>query len=294
MLQVLDIDDATGEVKFLDMQTVSVMDVRVLEGYKKKKALETRQELAARQSKNPFVWEIYELSKLRWPDVAPANITRMMFLSTYLSRDGFLVSAGHQPLTRDDLPDLLQCSERQFYNFWRDMKSAGVFVEKDERICSDGSKFFKGDLGGGREVAKMAEDGLYVMRLYVNGVRELYKKATAKSLKTLSYIFQILPFVNREYNVVCRNPLETDLQKIEPMTLGEFCEIVGYDSKNAYRMSKQLFSPTFMVGKSEQRAVRYVLDKSLDRESYSIFINPNVYYAGSNPERVEILGAFRG
>ena len=54
----------------------------------------------------------------------------------------------------------------------------------------------------------------------------------------LGYIFKLIPYVNCEYNIICHNPLEKDLDLIEPMTVGEFCEAIGYDKTNASRLIK--------------------------------------------------------
>lgn len=294
LYQLYRTDSRTGETEEVDLQTVSIMHRDVLDGYRKRREAKQQAEYIAKKTDNPFVWEIYEISKLRWPDISAANITRMMYLSTYLTHEGYLADARHHKMKKAQLPEILGCSERQFFKFWKEMTDAGVFIEKADGIYSNTSKLFKGSLGGPQKVAELAESGQYAMRLYVNGVRQLYKTATETSLKTLSYVFQILPYVNREFNIVCHNPLETDLKLVKPMTLGEFCETVGYDPKNAYRMSKQLLDPCFMVDGVEQGAVRYVVDKSLDRRTFSIFINPNVYYAGFNSKQIEILGAFRG
>lgn len=296
--QLYQVDSYTGEVNEVDLETVSIVQRDTLNNYRKRQEAdsikERRAQYAAAKSKNPFVWEIYEISKMRWPDISAPNITRMMYLSTYLCHEGYLATNQHRPMQKSQIQEILGCSERQFYKFWKEMTAAGVFVEKADGIYSDTSKLFKGSLGSPKQIAELADSGQYVMRLYVDGVRQLYEKATDKSLKTLSYVFQILPYVNREFNIVCHNPLETDLKLIKPMTLGEFCETVGYDPKNAYRMSTQLLDPSFMVDGVEQGAVRYVVDKSLDRRTFSIFINPNVYYAGFNSEQIEVLGAFRG
>lgn len=296
--QLFEIDDRTGEAKVLSLQDYSIISKSQLAAYKQKQAHDeekARRQYYARMSTNterPFIWEIYELSTQWSPGISPANVTRMIYLSTYLTYDGVLAYDNGRPVARSGLASLLGVSERQGYNFWNQMVSEGIFTERDDGAIAVNPEVFRKGSITNREIGAMVKENKYFMKLYVDGVRQLYQTASVRSAKTLSYMFQVLPFVNREYNVVCHNPLETDPRKIRPMRLGEFCDLVGYSRKHIRRMSRQLADPTFIVKGFEQSAIGYVCNRGICQEEFSIFINPNVYYAGSQHARVEVLGAF--
>lgn len=238
-----------------------------------------------------FIWSIYNISEKTFPQLKPSNITRIMFLSTYLHYDGYLAFSKNKPLSKDDVFQLLKISQREFYNFYNEMIDNKIFYLKDDKIYINEKMFSKGKLDS-KKTAEFIQDNKYITRLYIDGVRELYNKSTPRSHKTLSYLFQILPYVNRQYNIVCFNPLETDLKLVQNMRLGEFCEIIKYDKTHAKRLFTILFDPQFKIDGQIKTAMRYVVDKSFDKQTYSMFINPRVYYAGDKWQEVEVLGKF--
>lgn len=182
-------------------------------------------------------------------------------------------------------------SEREWYLFWNEMTKCDILREREDGIVVNEKMFVKGSVSS-KKISNFANQNKHITRLYTLAIRDLYKKATVRSHKTLSYLFQVIPFVNRQYNIVCHNPLEEDLEKIEPMTLGEFCDIIGYSKRNAARLCNTLFASTFMVDGEPKSAISCVANKSLDKKDFKMFINPMVYYAGTQWDKVKVLGKF--
>lgn len=244
-----------------------------------------------------YIWAIYHLMAYPLVDsrVSPSNVTRLMFLSTFTNYFGELVFDNGRTITKAHLPKVLGVAAASCDSFLREVVRAGYILEGDNGALTINQDVFSKGTISSKQIAKLASSGKYVTKLYIQGVRNLYYKvSTPRQHKTLSYIFQILPFVNREHNIVCFNPTETDVYQIQRMTLGDFCDIIGQDRSHADRVAKTLFQTKFQVGDKEQYAIRYVVDKTFDKAGYSIFINPNVYYAGSRWGSVEILKTFTG
>lgn len=244
-----------------------------------------------------YVWAIYQLMAYPFVNssVSASNVTRLMYLSTFTNYFGELVFDNGKPITKDHLQKVLNIAATACDAFYREVVGAGYISKtEDDRLIINQDVFRKGKISN-KKIAALSNDGQFLTRVYIEGVRSLYAKvSTPRQHKTLSYIFQILPFVNREHNVVCFNPLETNVSEIQRMTLGDFCDIIGQDRSNASRVAKTLFQTKFQVGGKEQYAIRYVIDSTFDKAGYSIFINPNVYYAGSSWSSVNILKAFTG
>lgn len=244
------------------------------------------------QELGSFVWNIYKISEPHSKNIKPSSLTRLMYLSTYLSYDSYLTKPNNIAMNRNDIFETLKISKREFETFISEMKQNGIIFQSDNKWYIDKKIFYKGRISR-KELSVYSEEGKYFIRLYCEGIRKLYRSATVRSHKTLSNIFQMIPYINRKYNILCCNPLETDINKVQPMRLGEFCDIVGYNSKNAARLFNTLFEPTFILPDgSIKSAVRYVADKSTQKKTYKIFINPRIYYAGDNWEQVEVLGGF--
>lgn len=241
-----------------------------------------------------FVWVVYESSAVLFDTIEKSShVTMLIYLSTFCNYDGVVLWEG-LPALRRDLPAILGVSERETQRFWSAVSKIGACREEDGVLRMD-SRFFRRGKVRSSEIKSMAGRNTYLTRMYIDAVRSLYKSAKPRSFKTLAYIFQVMPFVNREYNVVCHNPLETVLDLVVPMTLGELCDTLGYYEANSARMIDGLLRARFSLseGSREESAVRYVIsDRLRDKRAYTLFINPNVYYAGSNWAEVKILGQF--
>lgn len=252
-----------------------------------------RQKTADRYNHEKFVYYLHSRHSNILHDMQPSHITRLIYIATYLSYDGMLITNSYTPMNKDDVEKLMCISKRSFYIFWKDMIQREIFIEKDDGIYLNEDIFFRGKLTNKKAYHRLV-DNTIATRLYVTGIRKLYERSNPRSHKTLSYIFQILPYVNKQYNIICKNPLEEDYDLIEPMTLGEFADVIGYNKKNVGRLANLLLEPTFDIQEDEDvTAIRYVITKSLKKESMMMFINPRVYYAGDYADKVKALGVFK-
>lgn len=291
--QILDID--TGEVidksKIYCYQTLENRK-KQLEYLKHKKELEIESQRINEKFKEygSFVWNVYDISQQNFSNVKASNITRLMFLSTYLHYNGYLMYNQRTVMNKKNMNQLLGLSERGFQYFYKDMIKNNIFEIQDNKFYINTNIFKKGNLSKSK-ITKLIQQNKFITRLYIDGVRELYKKSTAHSHKTLSYIFQILPYVNRQYNIICLNPLEENLDDIQCMSLGEFCHTINYDIHNIRQLRKNLFEPTFNIHGKITNAI-YCVSKGLNNSNCRIFINPMVYYAGDKWKEVEVLGKF--
>lgn len=243
------------------------------------------------EKRGGFIWNIYSGAKLLFPEIKASSLTRLMFLATYLGYDGYLVESKKLPIFRKDLETLLGIKQKECRRFWNNMESAGLMREEDNKIYLNENMFSRGSFSKDK-IKSLSENEQYITRIYIKGVRSLYRTATKASHATLSYIFRILPYVNKEYNVCCFNPLEQDKHKIQPMSLGDFADIIGYNRTNISKLYKILFEPRFEVDGKSMSATRYVSTSGFGKETLSMFINPCVYYAGTHWNEVEILGCF--
>ena len=240
----------------------------------------------------PFVWSVYKLSA-RLMDELPGKYVAMLFyLATFDGYEGYL-STGKKPIFRKQLPKILGVTETTAYRFWKALLKASIAAEETEGKLSLNREYFQIGSLVRRELAILEEQEMYLSRAYVKSIRDLYETSQPGTRNYLGHLFQILPFINREYNIVCHNPLETNLEEIRPMSFGEVCEAIGYDTENASRLLRELLKLKFTVNGKLQGAMGYVVTSNLsDRRTYEVFINPNVLYAGSHQKEVEVLGAF--
>lgn len=284
------VNTQTGEAITEEVRVVSLAaDEKRRETAKKEAEKKRRQELAQATGGNKrFIFHIYHICVNTFPEMQPANLTRLMFLVTHISYNNVLVDKKNKPLSKSQIQKLMKLNKTQFYDFWSEMEKFQIIKETNQGIAINDELFFKGsitpELFGSNPL-----DAPVITRLYIKGVQELYKKATPASHKSLSYIFRILPFVNRRYNVVCFNPLEEDADLVQPMTLLDFADTIGYSRNNIKRLMRTLQESTFEVNGHETKAVGFANINSFATEDSKIFINPRVYYGGDFIEDADIL-----
>lgn len=125
------------------------------------------------------------------------------------------------------------------------------------------------------------------MRMYSDMIRKIYNKTDPSYRKNLHYLFRLIPYVNRQYNYVCENPYEENIEEIIPVTLGELCNIWGYDLSHLARLRRSLWNCRI---NENELTINFVAHPELNQ--WRIFVNPRIYYAGSIPKEVMILGEF--
>lgn len=261
------------------------------------RAIEKRKEKKQWHDPNQenFVWFVFEAAAAL-TDIMPEEYLAALFLlGTYASykADGMLTSHG-VPVKKAKHPELLGMSRQTTARFWKCMAEDNhILREKDGVVYMDRKVFFKGSLRN--KVSHFSKENRYITKVLTDSVRDLYKRATPRTRKQLGYLFQCLPFANAEYNVICKNPQETELDNVELMTVGELCDLVGYDKSNSARLIQNLKGLEFVTEKMEkpERAANFVLGNGRrDAGTYQMFINPKVAYRGHRPDEVRVLGLF--
>lgn len=252
-----------------------------------------QREYQVKDKKEKFV---FINSSIDFSDVPPAMVTRLIYLSTYAayikqadkskvfdkSLGTPLVRLGKH-LQRKDLASVLGISERNAVNFVKCV--CPRFICEDE---SGGLYLVKGFFARGK--LKRKQFTRY-QRLYNNGVRKLYEAVKGKYHAQLGYVFMMIPYINIEHNVLCWNPTETDIGKVQPMTPKDFCSLIAKSAKNLSRLMNLYKGITFDVDGKEEHFCKVVSDWN-NQKNGIICVNPAVIYAGTDAHRLDIMKLF--
>lgn len=304
IMKILDrVVDSEGNISYLDPSTRQAVDVGeevYIQTYAQREQArryfaEAQRRKSLRDEYGEFVWSLYNISEEMFPALDGSDITRLIYLATYTGYDGRLVGTDGNLLDRNHIEQLMRISAKEYGRFWETMTTNNMLVETDSGVFINADMFRRGSLANSKGKPQIPE-GKNFIRVFVDGVRSLYRSATPRSHKQLSYLFRALPYVNREYNLICFNPSETDIDYVEPMNVGDFCELVGYRRSNASRLVKALMQPTFEIRRGGQKvsanAIHFVVSASIGRETWEMYVNPMVFYAGTSWESVRVLGRF--
>lgn len=238
------------------------------------------QQIEAQKDYGPFTWMLYNCEDGLFKNLTQSTITRLIYISTFLGYDGYLVHDNYKTLKKEQLKKKIGVSDREFNSFWKEISIDNKIVYEDnKRIFINKDIFMKGELP--KKVIKSKD----VVRLAVGGVRALYENVdSVRSHKNLSYLFKIIPFVNKEWNIVCKNPKEKEREFIDYMTVAEFCDAIGYNKSNARKLINSLSSITF---NGEHALIYVTLDFNIEKSK--ITMNPNLYWAGTDWSNVKYL-----
>ena len=256
-------------------------DRRRKEGLQKKLEQDER-----RQQRNASLRELgkyFFAVRVDFGGLSDATVARLIYLATFLSMDnGRLYRTERTPLTKKSLPELMKLSKKTADSFLKEV-SAYINTDGDNCLRMSGDVFTRGKLHTGQYTD--------MQRLYRNTIRELYRKTPANKHRLLGIIFRFLPYVNREYNVLCWNIGEECIDDVELLSLKEFCELAQWNYGKLYRLRNDLKKLTFNVNGRQELFCNFV-DSGLGKRNIRIFVNPHIMYNGSDYKKVEVLGKF--
>ena len=272
--------DENGEIRFsyndlIELEEGDTVRTKAQQDFYQMKLRQTE----SQKDYGPFTWMLYNCGNEIFSNLRASTLTRLIYISTFLGYNGYLVNDNYTILTKEKLKRKINISNTDFYDFWNEIVSFNFIYEEDNKIIMNKNVFTKGELT--KNIIKNYD----VVRLAVNGVRALYENVdSVRSHKNLSYLFKIIPFVNKEWNIICKNPKEKNRELINYMSIPEFCVAIGYNKSNARKLINTLSMITF----NGQPALIYItMDFKIEKAK--IVINPNLYWAGTNWENVKYL-----
>lgn len=217
--------------------------------------------------------------------VSPETVTRLIYLNTFTKfNDNSLMLTQRTPMRYKDLATVLNVSKSTVTRFWNEVYPHYLTMQDDSLLFVNKDLFKMGSLGRKKKY-------IDYQKFYIDGIRKLYNSTTKSNHKHLGYLFKLLPYVNLEYNLICHNPKEKNLNNISLMSMKEFCKQIGYDITHLDRLLYTYRNVSFDVDGHKERFCTIVYD-GIEKQNAKICINPHILYCGSNYERVKILGAF--
>ena len=252
------LDDDTGEIKDF------------IGEYRTQEQIEAQTKYVVNKEKqtfnSDFTWIVFEYGKELLPNIKDQSLVRLIYLSTICDYDGVLPP-------KSVIKKKLKLSDKYWSYFFKEMRSNNLILEDEETgaLCLNKDFFIKGSL-------KEMSDKRDCTRLFCNFIQDVYDACdNIKSINQISYLYKLIPFVNRRTNIVCYNPKEQDPEKVYPITLGEFCDMIGYSRKNARRLVSDLLS----LKCHGQNLIGFFVT-NLNQTSWKIIVNPHIYYGGQN------------
>ncbi len=229
-----------------------------------------------------YVWGLFKSSETmekQWCDanLSQSDLARLIYLGTFTDYEGVLRQANGRAITKESMQGLVGIHRTKFNVFYRKLTTASIIRATDDGyIQMSGEVFQRGKIASGEYVDRI--------RIYRDTVRELYEKyGKGRSVSQLGIIYSVIPFIHRNINLICYNPMEKHDDDIRPITLDKLALMLGY--QNAAKFKQALRG----IEINNQPVFAFVEDVH-DSRKRRIIVNPRVIFAGD----FEGLTACRG
>ena len=252
------VDEDTGEyIYFLEIRDGDTLRTKEQKEYFFDK-------LERYADKTDFVWLKFAYNKDFYAPISPENLTRLMYFATFCNNECYV-------MTDKDIKSMLGINPNQVKSF-RDAFFGRAIIKDGQRL------YLKNDLFGKGKIGEPDRD--YV-RLFTGVTRQLYKSCeTTSEHAYLSYFFRMIPFVNRQTNILCRSQQEQDREHIAYMTTTEFFNLIGRTHHGRIKTQLQTYriDGELLIGFFD------TLDTLVPQGEHAI-INPILYYGGDRTKQ---------
>lgn len=231
------------------------------------------------RSNENFIFLAYEACKSLNIDIDreifnQADITRIIYIASYLSNDNRLMLTERTPMTKEKLSELMGLNDMVFKRFYNKLLSNNILIERDGYIYINKKFMFFG---------RIRNHKYSFIRAYKSNIRLLYNKVPVSKHKQLSILYLLIPFINIKYNIVSQNPFEEDKYKVIPMTVEELSAYFEYNLKSFISLIDFLED----LKDKDNIPIIKTFNNSKNKKDRSIVINPRVIYAGNDCRDVE-------
>ena len=224
-----------------------------------------------------FIFFLYKnMDKLK-ELLTDAEIVKYIYLATYTKKDGYLISDNNNTyIDKKKMQELLLLSKNPFLKFYNKLiKNKLLLEEKKSKIYKINiDMFWRGKRTDYKQ--QTGTEMIDYIRLYINATRFLYTQ-NQKNCRKLIIAYQLLPYTNWKYNVLCTDVKEVDKKKIKPLTIKDVMSILNYDKTHAARFKKYFYDIKY----GENVLFKTVQDQP-EWNTSIILVNPMFAYRNKN------------
>lgn len=232
-----------------------------------------------------FIQVCYVKNQLLFNDLNlnKATISRFLYLATYIDyndrEENVLVKYTKnnkiEYMSKRDMKYLLNLGDTAFKSFYKEIKEKELLFEANNKIYLNPIYVNKGD--------SKFKDKEYT-RMFIDTTRDLYERCKPRQHKHLSYVYQLLPFLHYETNILCKNPEEIDINKLDKLHFTDICRMLNLsnDKKTMDKLKRDLFKFYITRDGEKYYFLSYVtIRQEIGTRSYYV-VNPYVVWKGKN------------
>lgn len=213
--------------------------------------------------------------------IKPQTLGRLAYLSTYLDfGTQRLMAEPERTMKKNDLQHFLNISELHANLFCAECIEHGLLRIEDKCLYLD-DVFFRNK--------SQTKDRI---KIYTKTIRSLYSNMPSRYHRYFGYVIQLIPYINREWNIVCYNPDERNYEKIIPLTVKEICNLCNYSNNQSARFKNIILKCRFDWQGELASMCGLALTPSRDRLIDGLVINPHLVFHGMDFGKIEGMTIF--
>ena len=201
---------------------------------------------------------------------------RFIYLSSFLdyNNEELIDKSTGKKVKLDyyNLMSYLKLSKREFLYTLKELVSNKLMFEQDGFYILNTKYCIKGNN------KNITND---CARIFIDSIRSLYLNTLPRNHKQLYRFFKLLPYVNKQHNIITENVDEEVFEYIKPMSMRDICNKLGVTEHQYSRTFKSLSN--FMIGDE------YVISQHKVSNIETYCINPKLYYMGSEKDSLDFL-----
>lgn len=246
--------------------------------YDSKACYENAKHFASQQENYSFInselgnFFFYFYDRLDKIEIKEQYKTRFIYLSSFIDYSNRL-DDNSKFMTRNEIRFRLGLSDKETYNTIVELVDFGLIIkQEDGTYITNENYVIKGKITNSKDS---------YTKVFIDSVRSLYKGTKPTNHKQLYYFFKLLPYINKQYNVITKDVDEDEMCNICPLKPMDICSILGVDRTQHKRILKMLYS--FTIGGE------YVISNHRVNDNEVFAINPRLYYKGDNIDKLSFL-----
>lgn len=238
-----------------------------------------------------YIHVYYVNNKLLFHDLnlSQSTISRFLYLATYIDyndrEENVLIKYGQNKeityLTKKDIKKIMKLSDKTFRDFYKEIQDKELLFEANNKVYLNPKYVNKG----------VIENNNQYTRMFINTTRELYDYCTPRQHKQLSYLYQLIPFIHCENNILCENPNELDAKKVNKLNFKEICKILGTSTNSKAMMTLKKDLTKFSIIKDNKKYYIFtqMIRKQGEKKGDFFIINPYVIWNGYDIEKAKYV-----
>lgn len=302
-IKVIRVDYDTGEV--FNMPGYTGVPKKLLDNAEKAKEFKARSsaQRSCAGECGRFVFAVMNNAGLFLEGLSPANATRLCALSTYQEQTGLISRGfvGEPACSKDDIADILKIGKTTFYNFWSEAYNKYIFDGDNNDyyignpVSNKTGKFTRkhGVVYSKYRVltfGSLPRGWFYKMnKIYKSQFRSLYTRSTPADHKKIGHIIHMLPYLNQNWNAMCRDTTVEDVRNIDYLQQSDFCKLAGINFAHSSSLLSSLSDLTFEYKNKDEQFISTIKSG----HENIIVVNKKIIYSGLLPISLSLADSYK-